>query len=99
MLCQVENLNPVDHNLIFLRSPRLTDALCKILRCVLQGGLVPFDINTISKSTRSTNDSVDITTMRKQWVAEILSDAMELSYRLPLVHEKLTNSALSFFDG
>ena len=36
--------------------------------------------------------------MSLQWVAEQLSDAMEISYRLPLVHEKLTNLALSFFS-
>lgn len=115
LLCRVDSLNPLDHSLIYTRSPLLTDILCQLLRYVVQDKLIPFpttisngNSNTFSQSRRYDNDDINrndeiimsINTKQQslQWVAEQLSDAMEISYRLPLVHEKLTNLALSFFS-
>lgn len=55
------------------------------------------NMNMNNMNNMNMNMKVNVKQQSIQWVAEQLSDAMMISYRLPSVHEKLTNLALNFF--
>ena len=94
LLCRVESHNPVDNLLINERSPLLADVLSLLLQYIMQDKLIPIGLNMNMKM----NMKMNVKQQSIQWVAEQLSDAMMMSYRLPSVHEKLTNLALNFFS-